>query len=93
LPIRSGGSPRAYATTLEGTIDATVEAPEGSCYGTLFRSWIRAPLAMNRMEASRASSGGFRAKDLIAELDIINGQIHRMMFQVERAVAHLATSG
>jgi hypothetical protein len=33
------------------------------------------------------------AKDLIAELESINSQIHRMMFQVERAVANLATAG
>lgn len=33
------------------------------------------------------------AKDLIAELHSINTQIHRMMFQVERAVAKLATTG
>jgi hypothetical protein len=34
-----------------------------------------------------------RAKDLIAELNAINTQIHQIMFQVERAVARLATSG
>jgi len=34
-----------------------------------------------------------RAKDLVAELDSINAQIHRIMFQVERAVARLATNG
>lgn len=33
------------------------------------------------------------AKDLIAELKTINGDIHRMMAQVERAVAKLAMSG
>jgi hypothetical protein len=34
-----------------------------------------------------------RAKDLIAELNAINTQIHQIMFQVEKAVARLATSG
>jgi hypothetical protein len=48
------------------------------------------------VKVPQASSDGAtsqsRAKDLIAELNAINLQIHRMMIQVERAVARLATS-
>lgn len=34
-----------------------------------------------------------RARDLVAELHSINAQIHRIMFQVERAMSRLAMSG
>jgi hypothetical protein len=47
-----------------------------------------APPVAQKLAAPRVS-----AKDLIAELQSINTQIHRMMFQVERAVANLATAG
>ena len=34
-----------------------------------------------------------KAKDLIAELNLINSQIHRIMSQVDRAVTRLGTAG
>lgn len=73
---------------LRGTVAACLDndtAARGDCSQSLIRG---APVrdrvpAVNRL----------RAKDLIAELDTINAQIHKIMFQVDRAVARLATSG
>jgi hypothetical protein len=77
---------------LQGTVPANVEIADDWTYGMLSDNWIRgAPLGPVARAAS--SPTRLRAKDLIAELDSINAQIHRIMFQVEKAVARLATSG
>ena len=75
-----------------GTIDATVEAVERSFYGK------RSDMLINGMPVSTeheepAVAPRLRAKDLIAELNLINRQIHRIMFQVDRAVTRLGTTG
>ena len=76
---------------LEGTVGASMDDDYAACGDSsefLIRGApVRAP--------SRRSTEPYRvrAKDLAAELDSINSQIHKIMFQVERAVARLATSG
>ena len=75
-----------------GTVDATVEAVERSFYGK------RSDMLINGMPVSTdheepAVAPRLRAKDLIAELNLINRQIHRIMFQVDRAVTRLGTTG
>jgi len=75
-----------------GTVDATVEAIERSFYGK------RSDMLINGMPVSTeheepAVAPRLRAKDLIAELNLINRQIHRIMFQVDRAVTRLGTTG
>ena len=75
-----------------GTVDATVEAVERSFYGK------RSDTLINGMPVSTEHEGPavaprLRAKDLIAELNLINRQIHRIMFQVDRAVTRLGTTG
>jgi len=75
-----------------GTVDATVEAIERSFYGK------RSDMLINGMPVSTeheepALAPRLRAKDLIAELNLINRQIHRIMFQVDRAVTRLGTTG
>lgn len=77
--------------TSRGTVDTSVEAVERSFYGEGSENLISGtPIG--------STSGGLppprlRAKDLIAELNMINQQIHRIMFQVDRAVTRLGTSG
>jgi hypothetical protein len=83
------------ADEVRGTIHAAVQAIEECSYDALSNEWVREePLRLvapcERFADARES--GLRAKDLIAELNSINAQIHRMMFQVERAVSRLATS-
>jgi hypothetical protein len=74
-----------------GTVDTSVGAVERSFYGEGSENLISgAPVG--------SASGGsepprLRAKDLIAELNMINRQIHRIMFQVDRAVTRLGTIG
>jgi hypothetical protein len=78
------------ATAARGTVDTNVEAIERSYYGDRSDTLINgAPVAA---QANRTTPPRLRAKDLIAELDMINGQIHRIMFQVDRAVARLGTN-
>ena len=78
---------------LEGTIAASLHDSRGQ-YGDASQSLIRgAPVRERAPSRSPAEPYRLRAKDLVAELDSINSQIHKIMFQVERAVARLATSG
>jgi hypothetical protein len=97
LPDQPGGSVEAFsaqpsAARLLGTVDATVQPIAEWSYCSLSEDWIRqAPMAAGSDRAPLLPR--VRAKDLIAELDSINAQIHHMMFQVERAVSRLATSG
>jgi hypothetical protein len=74
-----------------GTIDTSIEAVERSFYGEGSENLITGvPVGVKALESPRAR---LRAKDLIAELNMINQQIHRIMFQVDRAVSRLGTSG
>jgi hypothetical protein len=78
---------------VSGTIEASIETIERLFYGGPSEALVSgAPVAASE-PAPEPVRSRLRAKDLIAELDSINGQIHKMMFQVERAVARLATSG
>ena len=78
---------------VQGTIAATLRQDQGwyrdsshwLIRGTLFPERARAP--------ARPLPPRFRAKDLVDELGSINAQIHKIMSQVEKAVARLATSG
>lgn len=75
-----------------GTVDATVEAVERSFYGKRSDTLINGmPVSTEHEEPAVAPR--LRAKDLIAELNLINRQIHRIMFQVDRAVTRLGTTG
>jgi len=95
-PSGATGAHPILAADVKGTIDAAVEAIDDYSYGTLSEDWVREdPLGLvaSTDPPAQSTQPRFRAKDLIAELDSINAQIHRMMFQVERAVSRLATSG
>jgi len=75
-----------------GTVDATVETVERSFYGKRSETLINGmPVSTEHEEPAVAPR--LRAKDLIAELNLINRQIHRIMFQVDRAVTRLGTTG
>ena len=77
-----------------GTVDTSVEAVERSFYGKRSDTVINgAPVVSPPDTAPGPVSPRLRAKDLIAELNMINRQIHRIMFQVDRAVTRLGTSG
>jgi hypothetical protein len=76
-------------TRPHGTVEATIAAADRHFYGHGSEALIRGtPIAIAPKPRSRVS-----AKDLVDELQSINTQIHRIMFQVEKAVARLATSG
>ena len=75
-----------------GTIDANVEAVERSFYGNKSDTLINGMPVVGDQQLPIAEPR-LRAKDLIAELNLINSQIHRIMFQVDRAVTRLGTSG
>jgi len=79
---------------LHGTVGATLDPIEKGYYRSPSEALTRgAPLSKS---THAHVDGGFpklHAKDLIAELDSINSTINRIMCQVERAVARLATSG
>ena len=76
-----------------GTIDASVEGSDRHYFGGPSETLIRGiPVAAKAPEVPPVPRQT-RAKDLIAELNEINTQIHQIMFKVEKAVARLATSG
>jgi hypothetical protein len=79
-------------TDVTGTVGATVESSDEGSYGILSDNWIREEPLCAAADASSSSAPKPCAKDLIAELDSINAQIHRIMSQVEKAVSRLATS-
>lgn len=80
--------------SVQGTIGANVQAiGELDFYAQRSETLISGlPVSLEPAQ-SQSKTRAFRAKDLIAELDAINAQIHKIMFQVERAVSRLATSG
>ena len=78
-------------STTRGTVHTNVEAVERPYYGDRSDTLINgAPVTARPARSSPPPR--FKAKDLIAELDMINGQIHRIMFQVDRAVERLGTN-
>jgi len=93
LPMIAAGALVVTASPdLRGTVvagahggDLSYADPDGLIRG--------APIPQSAAPAAGNVRDRPRAKDLIAELDSINTQIHKIMFQVERAVARLATSG
>src|SRR4051812_23679041 len=78
-----------------GAVHSTMKPVGDGFYGERSEGWIHGvPLVRTAMPIAPKPKGTqLCAKDLIAELQSINSQIHRMMFQVERAVANLATVG
>ena len=76
-----------------GTVDTSVATVATPFYG--HRSETQSSGApVNFPESPLASTPRpSRAKELIAELHVINGQIHQIMAQVERAMSRLATTG
>ena len=77
----------------QGTVDTSVEAVERTFYREGSETLISGAPVSTKRDTSAQPSPRLRAKDLIAELNTINRQIHRIMFQVERAVTRLGTSG
>lgn len=75
-----------------GTVDINIEAVERSFYGKRSETVINGAPVSTHLTSTLASPR-LRAKDLIAELSVINRQIHRIMFQVDRAVTRLGTCG
>jgi len=79
---------------VQGTVEASVETVDRrDFYAHGSETLIRGLPVSQEQTGSVAASRQLRAKDLIAELHAINAQIHHIMFQVERAVSRLATSG
>ena len=78
---------------MQGTLFATLRYHHGS-YGDSSQWLIRGmPLEERAPAPDEPSLPRFRAKDLVDELGSINAQIHKIMFQVEEAVARLAAAG
>lgn len=80
---------------LEGAVRVRMLPVEAGLYRDRSETLIRGiPLVRTiPPPVPKAQPPKHSAKDLIAELQSINNQIHRMMFQVERAVANLAMAG
>ena len=77
-----------------GTIGATISFERSAPYDSNSESLTHsAPLAALRSLVRSESSGPrISAPDLVPELNEINTEIHRIMSQVEKAVARLVTS-
>jgi hypothetical protein len=79
---------------IEGTIGASMEsADDPHFYGRRSETLIRGTPVGKERSGLEPFPRQLRARDLIAELHAINAQIHQIMFQVDRAVSRLATSG
>ena len=83
----------AGSENLHGTVPATLGQLDIRSYAYSSEALTRGRPVQDRASLAVKSSQKVSARDLVAELDTINSQIHRIMFQVERAVARLATSG
>lgn len=97
LESRSGPSFAAAdlnRADLAGTIGATVPFERSARYDSNSDSLTNsAPLeALRSLVRSESSGPRITAADLVAELSEINTEIHRIMSQVEKAVARLVTS-
>jgi hypothetical protein len=82
------------AANIAGTVGAKVSFERSEPYDSKAESLTHsAPLAALRSLVRSESSGPrFNPADLVAELNEINAEIHRIMSQVEKAVARLVTS-
>ena len=83
----------AGAQDLDGTVPAALGEMDIGSYDYSSEALTRGWPVHERPQPTGKSLQKVSAKDLVAELDTINSQIHRIMSQVERAVARLATSG
>jgi hypothetical protein len=99
-PVRASGR-LGYAAPIlaedsvavHGTVGANMTATDPHFYGRGSEA-VTAGVPVREHGASvKPVPRQPRTKDLIAELHAINAQIHQIMFQVERAVSRLATSG
>ena len=82
------------AARVSGTIDASVVQGDPHYFAGASEMLIRGiPVTATNASQHIPVRAQTRAKDLIAELNAINTQIHQIMFQVEKAVSRLATSG
>ena len=80
------------ASQVVGTVDASIAQGDPHYFGGSSEMLTRGiPVAAKPSPV--APKPQTRARDLIAELSEINTQIHHIMFQVEKAVSRLATSG
>ena len=76
-----------------GTVGATLDAADRHYFGGPSEALIRGIPVAAKMPVVAPVPRQARTKDLIAELNAINAQIHQIMFQVEKAVARLEPSG
>lgn len=83
------------SSAVQGTVGATITTAELHDYSSTSEMLVRSePLAaLKHLVQSESSGPTVRAADLAAELNLINAEIHRIMAQVEKAVARLVTSG
>lgn len=89
IPVASG----ALVSLQSGTVGANVEIADSNYFPRSSDVLIRGEPVMRAAVPAKPALPQPRAKDLIAEINSINSQIHRIMSQVEQAVARLATSG
>ena len=75
---------------LKGTVPAQVHAGDNRSYRHSSEQLTRGRPVQQCIPMTFPQK--LSAKDLLAELDSINAQIHRIMFQVERAVARLTST-
>jgi len=80
-------------THLGGTIDTSLDESDRHYFAVPSEMLTRGLPVAAKAAAHVPARPQTRAKDLIAELNAINTQIHQIMFQVEKAVSRLATSG
>ena len=92
-PLTFSAVEHPHDVAVEGTVGASVALDDRHFYVRASETLVRGtPLAIASKPPQRDPSR-VRAKDLVEELHSINAQIHRIMFQVEKAVARLASSG
>lgn len=82
----------AGSAPVDGTIGARIEAAERRFY-PLKSDALICTGPVRPAPAPPVQRRILRARDLIGELHSINAQIHKIMFQVDKAVARLATGG
>jgi hypothetical protein len=76
---------------LQGTVPAAMSDLDAYSYVPGSDAVIRGrPVESPPSSSAKAPRPQMRAKDLAAELDSINAQIHKIMARVEKAVARLA---
>ena len=85
--------PAGLSHAITGAVHSNMRSVDNFHYPS--EAWTRrvADVPATEPMAAAPKHAQLCAKDLIAELQIINGQVRRMMSQVERAVANLALTG